>query len=264
MCFSDSQSFTQTPAKATINVTPGCIIVASKWRGTELCSALQGNVQVLYEDSLGSMDFVPTSHMGVLFASEMDLVSQSSVRRKLAKLRKENKLQILVIAEKTAANSQYYQNFQKFVLMELGFQIAQVPSQKEAGGILNQIVQTEGRQENNQFNRKRKNENLDSASLETLQCVPKLGRVKAKQLLDHFCTLQAIAAASLQDLAQVVGKASAQNVKSFLETWHHVAYSTILRHCSFLNFHYTNLLLMLMRPHVSLFHGREDLHAYSH
>ena len=245
MCYNDSQSFTQTPAKATINVSPGFIIVASKWRGTELCSVLQGNIQILYEDNLGSMDFVPTNHMGVVFATEMDIVAQSSVRRKLAKLRKENKLQILVVAEKTVSNSQYYQNFQKFVVMELGFQITPVPSQKEAGGILNQIVQNEGRQENNPFNKKKKNENLDNALLETLLCVPKLGRVKAKQLLDRFCSLQAISTASLQDLAQVVGKASAQNVKSFLEMWYPSCFNKICAYISCLVKYFILLSLCL-------------------
>ena len=216
-CFSDSQSFSETPAKATISVPPGFIVASSKWRGTELSTVLQGSSRILYEENLGSMDFHPANHIGVVYAAEMDIVSQNSVRRKLAKLRKSNKLQIIVLAEKTTSNSQYYQDFQRFVALELGFLITPVPSQKEAAGILAQLVQNESRQETNPFNKKRRNGNLDQAMLLTLQCVPKLGNVKAKQLLDHYLSLQAIAAASVQDLAQVVGKASAQNVKSFFD-----------------------------------------------
>ena len=215
--FSDSQSFSQTPAQATLNVPSGYIVVNSKWRGTDLSNTLQKNSRLLYEDNLGLVDFHPASHTGIVYAAEMDIVSQSAVLRKLAKLRKANKFQILVLAEKTSSSSQYYQGFQKFVSMELGFMITPVPSQNEAAGVLAQIVQNENRQESNPFIKKRRNENLDQAMLLTLQSVPKLGNVKAKLLLDHFCTLQAIAMASLQDLAQVVGKASAQTVKSFLE-----------------------------------------------
>ena len=215
--FSDSQSFTQTPVQATINVPLSYIIVNSKWRSTELCNGLQGNSRILYEDDLGLVDFHPTSHMAVVYAAEVDIVSQVVVRRKLAKLRRANKFQVLVLAEKTSASSQYYQDFQKFVCMELGFMITPVPSQIEAAGILAQIVQNENRQESNPFTKKKRNENLDQAMLLTLQSVPKLGNVKAKLLLEHFCSLQAIGAASLDDLAKIVGKASAQTIKSFLE-----------------------------------------------
>lgn len=216
-CFSDSQSFIQTPTKTTINVAPGCIVISPKWRGTELCSVLQGNLRVLFEDGLGCLDFVSNNQMGVIFAAEMDIISQGSVRRKLAKLRKQNKLQIHVLAEKTASSNQYYQNFQKFVALDLGFLITPVPSQKEAAGILVQIVHIEGRQERNPFKMRKKNENFDQAMLETLWCMPKLGRVKAKLLLDHFNTMQAVSIGSLQDTAKVIGKASAQHVKLFLD-----------------------------------------------
>lgn len=43
---------------------------------------------MLYEDNLGYIDFHPATHIGVVFATESDLVSQISIRRKLAKLRK--------------------------------------------------------------------------------------------------------------------------------------------------------------------------------
>lgn len=45
-------------------------------------------VKIFYEENLGFVDFHPASHIGVVYAAEADLVSQSSIRRKLAKLRK--------------------------------------------------------------------------------------------------------------------------------------------------------------------------------
>lgn len=47
-----------------------------------------GNVQVLFEDNLGVVDFFPSSKIGVIFIREPELVSFSGQKKKLAKLRK--------------------------------------------------------------------------------------------------------------------------------------------------------------------------------
>lgn len=47
-----------------------------------------GNVQVLFEENLGVVDFFPSSKIGVIFIREPELVSFSGQKKKLAKLRK--------------------------------------------------------------------------------------------------------------------------------------------------------------------------------
>jgi len=51
------------------------------------CFVLSG-IKIIYEENLGYIDFHPANHIGVVYAAEADLVTQVSVRRKLAKLRK--------------------------------------------------------------------------------------------------------------------------------------------------------------------------------
>ena len=47
-----------------------------------------GVVSVLYDDSIGVLDFLLSSNTGVIYVSESDLVSGTAFRRKLVKLRK--------------------------------------------------------------------------------------------------------------------------------------------------------------------------------
>ncbi|KAJ8317851.1 hypothetical protein KUTeg_002942 [Tegillarca granosa] len=175
-----------------------------------------GGTQILYEDNLGMIDFYPSDHLGVVYISEADLVTGTGYRKKLAKLRKANTVPIQVIAERTTTSCQYYFSLQKFCMMELGFILVPVPSQVEAGSLLAQMVSSEGRQESNPFSKKRNPPSYDQALLNTVQCIPKLGDIKAKLLLEKFSSLNGIHKASKDELAAVVGKASAQHIKNFL------------------------------------------------
>lgn len=208
---------TQTQEKALIKVPCGHILVSSKWQNTDLTSALQGFVTVMYEDKLGYIDFQPANHVGVVYATEADLVSQICLKRKLAKLRKSNQIQVLVIAERTAVSGQYFQSLQKFVCLELGFLIVPVPSLESAANLLIQMVDTENKMDRNPFRKKRKPRNIDELLLLTVQCIPKLGTVKAMKLLETFSSLQKLNSASMEELSKVVGPASAQNIRSFFD-----------------------------------------------
>ena len=53
-----------------------------------VCHLHAGGVNVLYEDNLGIVDFHPTNDVGVIYLSEANLVTGSSYKRKLVKLRK--------------------------------------------------------------------------------------------------------------------------------------------------------------------------------
>ncbi|XP_033755152.1 Fanconi anemia core complex-associated protein 24-like [Pecten maximus] len=206
----------QSCVKQNFKVPVGHIVICGKWRGSDLASVLQGSVQVLYEDDLGLIDFYPTGNQGVVYLPEADLITSGTYKRKLAKLRKANKVCVLVMAERTATSQQYYSPLQNFCMLELGFSLLPVPSQREAAGLLIQMVHCEGKSpELNPFGKKKKAVHLDPAILTTLQCVPKLGEVKDKLLLQTFKNIQSISVASVEELAAVIGKASASQVKMF-------------------------------------------------
>ncbi|XP_052789029.1 Fanconi anemia core complex-associated protein 24-like [Mya arenaria] len=198
-----------------MRVPCGHLVVSTKWRNSELSNAIQG-VRLVYEDKLGFIDFHPSTQIGVVYATEADLVSQASLRRKLAKLRKANQVQVLVLAERTGTSGQYFLPLQKYVALELGFTITPIPGQIEAAGILTQMVLTESKLESNPFRKRRRPPNLDEMLLSTVQSIPKLGAVKARKLLERFKSLKAIQAATVEELTSVVGKASAENVRTFL------------------------------------------------
>ncbi|OWF39382.1 Fanconi anemia-associated protein of 24 kDa [Mizuhopecten yessoensis] len=120
------------------------------------------------------------------------------------------------MAERTTTSQQYYSPLQNFCMLELGFSLLPVPSQREAASLLIQMVHCEGKPADmNPFCKKKKNVPLDPAILTTLQCVPKLGEVKAKLLLQTFKNIQSISAASVEELTAVIGKANAAQVKTF-------------------------------------------------
>ncbi|XP_048253474.1 Fanconi anemia core complex-associated protein 24-like isoform X2 [Haliotis rufescens] len=200
-----------------IRVPLGHILVSGRWRNTDLVSTLQGSAVIHFDDGLGVVDFHPSTHTGVIYVSEADIVSASGYKRKVAKLRKANRVRGVVIAEKTATSGQYYQELQKFVMLEIGFVLLPVKSQKEAAGLLAQMVDVESKSETNLFLKKPRPVCVDKALLNSLQCFPRLGEVKARQLLLHFGSLRALAKASLEDLSSIVGKASASNIRTFLD-----------------------------------------------
>ncbi|XP_062573291.1 Fanconi anemia core complex-associated protein 24-like [Saccostrea cucullata] len=198
-----------------INVPIGHIIASQKWRNSELHYSLQSNVQVLFEDDLGVVDFFPSSRLGVVYLTEPDLVAFSGQKKKLAKLRKADRVQAVVLAEKTPTSGQYYPEVQKFCLMDLGFSVIPVPTQKEAASILSQMVVSESHTNTNPFLR-RKIYPLDEALLATVKCIPGLGGVKARALLEGLGSIENICSASDQELSVIIGKAGAENVKKFL------------------------------------------------
>ncbi|KAI0228486.1 Fanconi anemia core complex-associated protein 24 [Lamellibrachia satsuma] len=204
--------------RPTSTIPHGHIITNSKWRGTELATVLQGQVNILYEDDLSLLDFYPSAGMGVVYVTEADVVTGGyTYRSKLAKLRKANTIKVIVLVEKTEVSRQYFWPVQKFVVLELGLTLLPVTSQKEAANMLAALVHAENHPRNNAFigTAKRKAVSVDEAVLASIQCVPKLGEVKGRLLLEKFHSILGVVEASEQELAQVVGPATASHVKTF-------------------------------------------------
>ncbi|XP_071480485.1 Fanconi anemia core complex-associated protein 24-like [Diadema antillarum] len=207
-----------TPVHDGGRVPPGCLVSNRRWKGSQFHKAARAQVQVIFEDDLGVADFYPTSEMAVVYVSESDLVAGTAYRRKLAKLRKVEKLKGVVVVEKTPMTDQYYLDLQKFVVLELGMVILPISNQTEAAGLLARMVLDEQKPHPNPFLRRRKPQSIDSSLLVTMQTIPKLGAVKAKRLLQKFGSIKNITEASVEELASVIGTANARHVKNFLTT----------------------------------------------
>lgn len=205
-----------TPIHDRGRVPPGCLVCNPKWRRSQLHDAVQGQVKVIFEEDLGVSDFYTSSEVAVIYVSETDLVAGLGYRRKLAKLRKVNKLKGIVIVEKTPMTAQHFLDLQKFVVLELGMVLLPVSSQTEAAGLLAQMVLEEQKPQANPFRIRRRPQSVDASLLATMQLVPKLGSVKAKALLRRFGSLKKICQASHEELSSVVGVAHAKYIQNFL------------------------------------------------
>ncbi|XP_022092071.1 Fanconi anemia core complex-associated protein 24-like [Acanthaster planci] len=207
-----------TPVNEGSRVPPGCVVTSQRWKGSELVNTLQGKLKVIIEDKLGVIDFHPSNDAGIVYISETDLVAGSGYKQKLAKLRKANSLRGIVIAECTPVSEQYYGDLQKFVVLELGLKLLFVTSQTEAANLLIQMVSEEHKPQANPFLVKRRKQSIDAGVLATVQLIPNVGPVKGKVLLQRFWSIQGICDASEKELAEVVGRTNASNIRAF---FHH-------------------------------------------
>ncbi|XP_064640536.1 Fanconi anemia core complex-associated protein 24-like isoform X2 [Lineus longissimus] len=177
-------------------------------------------MKIMYNEDEGSVvDFYPSHDTGVVIVSEADQVAGNAYKRKLAKLRKTQPVQGIVIAERTKTSAQYFSGLQDFTVLELGLKVIPVESMVEAANLIIQIAHVEHKSTGsspNPFRIKRKGPTIDSSLLATVQLIPGLGAVKAKLLLGKFKSLKEIVAASEKDLSECVGKSTAVSVRSFL------------------------------------------------
>ncbi|XP_014676480.1 PREDICTED: Fanconi anemia core complex-associated protein 24-like [Priapulus caudatus] len=205
---------TPTVGRNGLRVPVGHILVEEKWRTTNLVQKLE-NVNVLYEDCLGVVDFYPSSDTAVVYLAEADLVRGNGYRRKLVKLQKVRSVRGVILTEKTSISQQYYTPLQRFAVQELGLIVVPVSNQDEAAHFLSQLVIAEGKINANPFRRKKASCNIDTQLLATMQCIPCLGEIKARQLLERFHSIKSICDAPLEDVIKVVGPACAARVRSF-------------------------------------------------
>jgi len=210
-----SSQITATPAPGG-GLPAGHISVNDKWRGSELLKTLQGSLNVLMDDQLGIVDFHPASDVGIVYVSEGDLAAGTLYKRKLVKLRKAERLRGVVIVEKTHISCQYFQTLQKFAVLELGLTLMPVINQTEAANLLVQMVHTENNPAHNVLHKSKKHKSVDASVLATVQCIPRLGEVKAKHLLEKFGSIHNINKATMQELSDVIGKNLGQTVWKFL------------------------------------------------
>ncbi|XP_054918038.1 Fanconi anemia core complex-associated protein 24-like isoform X2 [Dermacentor andersoni] len=214
-------------------VPVGHIVIAERWAGSELHTALKSLLQTVVSDHLGLVDFYPSSDSAVLYITEADLLSEHAIKRKIVKLRKRHELHLglrgcgleprqqnnakkpYVIAEQAEALQEQYNNLQQFAVMELGIPVMAVHNQLEAAQLLAQMEAVESGEKQNPFLAPWRLPPLTSALATCLLRVPGLGEVKAKALLQKYHSLRAIASCSTEDLTKAVGPASATSIHKF-------------------------------------------------
>ncbi|KGL78359.1 Fanconi anemia-associated protein of 24 kDa, partial [Tinamus guttatus] len=208
-------------------VTGGSIVVPyghaignEKWRGSEISQRLQGKIKLIFEDSLGLVDFHLPNKTCILYISEADLVAGDEFKRRLVRFRNASSLGGIVIVERTSISEQYFLAVQKLVVLELGMVLLPVANQGEAAQLITQLVSFSVREQSkdrssNPFLRKQCSQLAEASVFRTVQQIPGVGKTKALLLLQQFGSIHRLCNASVKELETVVGQTVAQQIYTF-------------------------------------------------
>ncbi|XP_054856665.1 Fanconi anemia core complex-associated protein 24 [Eublepharis macularius] len=206
-----------TPVRAgAVNVPFGHVIGNEKWKGSQIAQGMQGKVKLILEDGLGIVDFHLSNRTCILYISEADLVAGNAFKRRLVRFRNASSLQGIVIVEKTQISDQYFPAVQKFVVLELGMALLPVTNQEEAAQVIIQLVQEQAKDRACNPFLKKASQLLETSVFQTVQQIPGVGKTKALLLLEKFGSIHQLCNASIQELEQIVGRAVAQQIHTFV------------------------------------------------
>ncbi|KXJ10527.1 Fanconi anemia-associated protein of 24 kDa [Exaiptasia diaphana] len=174
----------------------------------------------MFDDTMGLADFLPSSEVAMAYLTESDLISSVDYKTKILKLSKVYQ-RVLVLAERTSMSEQYFPALQHFVVMERSLVLIPLTSTTEAAKCITQMVKLENKPLNNPYRIKRKPPSFDTSLLATVQNIPGLGEKKAMDLLKEFKSIEGISNGNFEKMSSVIGKSSAQQVKTFFQQSFH-------------------------------------------
>ena len=161
----------------------------------------------------------------MLILTEADYIGgNKAYKQRLAKFYKVHKtLKCTVICVRTELSSKDFFGVQNFTVIELGLSIIPISDlEGQLPQLLYQLIATEPvKKKVNPFKfglAKKTGVSLEDRDLvRSLQKVPGLGDKKARTILNNFPSIKEIAEAKEEDLAKVVGPASARSVYHFFK-----------------------------------------------
>lgn len=115
------------------------------------------------------------------------------------------------MVESTATSEQYFDSLQKLATLQMGLVTLPVPTKLDAAKMLVQLM----RAARADAIQPPHHGPMEDAQLAVVQCLPKVGKVKAKALLETFGSLKAISLATVKDLATVVGQSTATAIYAY-------------------------------------------------
>ncbi|EDV25569.1 uncharacterized protein TRIADDRAFT_55800 [Trichoplax adhaerens] len=185
---------TISPASRNIRVPTGHLIISDK-----------------YNDSRSIIQLL--KGCGVIHFKENDIIDTTGWKEKLRKLM-QSPLKVIILAEKTLTNNQYYDQLQTSAVIEFGMVLLPIHSTNDIASYLSSLVNQATRPVyHNKFLVKRKPEPINQAVVSTLKLLPSVGETKARLLLNRFHSIAGISHASVEELAEVIGSSSAVAVK---------------------------------------------------
>ena len=209
-----------TPRKQGLVVPCGFIVAHPRWTSSNLVKILKAQVNVTFMDEIGVYDFLPSSNCCMLYITENDIISSvSNYKRRIAKL--SNTMDFcnkFVLVDKTEVTKENFLSIQELVVLDCNMSIFPVENVSQAVDFLFYFAKVAPISDNKAVSSKIKRSFscTDSAILNSVQKLPQIGNTKSKLLLEEFKSVEAIINASASNLSKCIGKAAADQLKSFL------------------------------------------------
>ncbi|XP_076811310.1 Fanconi anemia core complex-associated protein 24-like [Clavelina lepadiformis] len=210
-----------TPIRRGLVVPPGNLVAHPKWKGSDLMQSVTGNsnTQVVFVGDIGVSDFHPSCYSSVIYITENDIISNTDYKRRIAKLRNAfGFTEKHVLVDKTTLTEDKYISIQEIVVFDCDMNIFPVEGTQQAAEYLTQMVvqamKTPGR---NIYTFKcHELPCKDTDILAVVESFPRIGKTKAKMLLETFGSIEGIADASISALSKLIGRSGAQTLHAFL------------------------------------------------
>ncbi|CDW58897.1 HHH 2 domain containing protein [Trichuris trichiura] len=180
-------------------------VAASKFHG-----------QVRFTDEVKDVDFL-IMHIAVgIFVACNSGEENMKARRKVATMRRYTNDQVIgiVIVRRLRNDAENFIRLQQFATINFGFKTVSVTQAEQAAN----FVLTMASPLHAEMLCKPTSLPTDVDLAKPLEELPEVGPVKARNLLQHFGTIERICTGSVEELAEVVGAKAAEEVKEFISS----------------------------------------------
>lgn len=171
---------------------------------------------------MGAVDFQVSPTTSVIFLAEGDIIcgvgSLNSKLEKLVKLKLATpKMTIVCIFVRTELSAQYFENFQRKIVLEFSSVIVPIVNQDQVPQVLHQMFEAENHKNpfqdppNNQQSSTRQHKDLLLAVCK----IPGMGEKKSRTLLQKMDSIRKIARARNPELTPILGPNLARGVEDF-------------------------------------------------
>jgi len=213
-------SLSATPTRLN-NFPAGHCLVNEKWRNNVVSKSISRVMTVKLLGGLGVVDFQPSPNLLVLYLTEGDIIcGVDSLATKLEKLKRMKfqsaKIMVACIFMRTELSSQYFESFQRTIVLKYSFVIVPITNQEQVPQVLHQMFLAES-QKNPFLARPNKPENsrLHKDLLLAVCKIPGMGEKRSRTLLQKMESIRKIARARNPELTPVLGPNLARGVEDF-------------------------------------------------
>lgn len=199
----------------------GHCLVNDKWRNNSVCKSISRVMTVKLMGGLGVVDFQPSPNLVVLYLTEGDIIcGVESLVTKMEKFKKmKSQSSMLVVAcifLRTELSTQYFENFQRMIVLQYTCVIVPITNQEQVPQVLHQMFVAES-QKNPFLARPNRPESsrLHKDLLLAVCKIPGMGEKRSRTLLQKMESIRKIARARNPELTPVLGPNLARGVEDF-------------------------------------------------